>query len=95
MRLMMRALLADRFKLAIHNETREVPVFAFVLVKPGKTGPQLKLHSEGVPCSTDLHGFQGAGRQSPLSTEAFPRFATASSECLPPCLAARGPRRET
>lgn len=54
MRLMMRALLADRFKLAIHDETREVPVFAFVLVKPGKTGPQLKLHSEGVPCSTDL-----------------------------------------
>jgi uncharacterized protein (TIGR03435 family) len=54
MRLMMRALLADRFKLAIHNETREVPVFAFVLVKPGKTGPQLKLHFEGVPCSTDL-----------------------------------------
>ncbi len=54
MRLMMRALLADRFKLAIHNETREVPVFVFVLVKPGKTGPQLKLHSEGVPCSTEL-----------------------------------------
>jgi len=54
MRIMMRALLADRFKLAIHNETREVPVFAFVLVKPGKTGPQLKLHSEGVPCPTEL-----------------------------------------
>jgi len=54
MRLMMRALLADRFKLAIHNETRDVPVFAFVLVKPGKLGPQLKLHSEGAPCSTDL-----------------------------------------
>jgi uncharacterized protein (TIGR03435 family) len=54
MRLMMRALLADRFKLVIHTETRELPVFAFVLVKPGKTGPQLKLHSEGMPCSTDL-----------------------------------------
>ena len=54
MRLMMRALLADRFKLTIHNETREVPVFAFVLVKPGKMGPQLKVHSEGSPCSTDV-----------------------------------------
>ncbi len=65
MRLLMRALLADRFKLAIHNETREVPVFAFVLVKPGKTGPQLKLHSEGVPCSTDL---QASKAQEAVST---------------------------
>lgn len=65
MRLMVRALLADRFKLAIHNETREVPVFAFVLVKPGKTGPQLKLHSEGVPCSTEQ---TPAGAQGPLPT---------------------------
>jgi uncharacterized protein (TIGR03435 family) len=65
MRLMMRALLSDRFKLAIHNETREVPVFAFVLVKPGKTGPQLKLHSEGVPCSTDL---QPSAAQAAVAT---------------------------
>ena len=65
MRLMMRALLADRFKLAIHNETREIPVFAFVLVKPGKTGPQLKLHSEGAPCSTDV---QPSAAQGPVPT---------------------------
>jgi uncharacterized protein (TIGR03435 family) len=66
MRLMIRALLADRFKLAVHNETREVPVFAFVLVKPGKTGPQLKLHSEGVPCSTEAP--PSIAQQAPLST---------------------------
>jgi uncharacterized protein (TIGR03435 family) len=65
MRLMMRALLADRFKLTIHNETREVPVFAFVLVKPGKLGPQLKLHSDGAPCSTDL---KPADAQAPVPT---------------------------
>ena len=34
MRVMMRSLLADRFKLAIHFEAREVPVFALVLAKP-------------------------------------------------------------
>jgi len=65
MRLMMRALLADRFKLAVHNETREIPVFAFVLVKPGKLGPQLKPHSEGTPCSTDL---KPADAQAPVPT---------------------------
>ena len=52
MRLMMQSLLADRFKLAIHFETREVPVFALVLAKPGNKGPQLHPHSEEPACST-------------------------------------------
>jgi uncharacterized protein (TIGR03435 family) len=53
MRLMMQSLLADRFKLATHNQTREVPVFAWVLAKPGKTGPQLQPHPDGSPCPTN------------------------------------------
>jgi uncharacterized protein (TIGR03435 family) len=53
MRLMMQALLADRFKLAVHRETRELLVFGLVPVKPGKLGPQLQVHSEEAPCSTD------------------------------------------
>jgi len=52
LRLMMQSLLADRFKLAIHFETREVPVFALVPSKPGKTGPRLQPHSDQPPCST-------------------------------------------
>jgi uncharacterized protein (TIGR03435 family) len=48
MRLMMQSLLADRFKLAIHFETREGP--ALTLAKPGKTGPKLRPHAEGPPC---------------------------------------------
>ena len=52
MRLMMQSLLADRFKVAIHFETREVPVFALVLAKPGNIGPQLHPHSDESPCST-------------------------------------------
>ena len=50
LRLMMQSLLADRFKLAIHFETRQLPVFAMVLVKSGKTGPQLQPYSAGPPC---------------------------------------------
>lgn len=53
MRLLMRALLADRFKLAMHNETREVPVLAFVLSRPGKTGPNLQPHLDTAPCPTN------------------------------------------
>src|SRR5688572_21386895 len=40
--LMMRGLLADRFKLKIHAETREVPIYALVLARSdGKLGPKL------------------------------------------------------
>jgi uncharacterized protein (TIGR03435 family) len=50
MRLMLQALLEDRFKLAGHMETRQVPVFGLVLAKAGKTGPQLKQHSADSHC---------------------------------------------
>ena len=50
MRLMMQSLLADRFKLVVHYETRQLPVFALVLDRPGKLGPTLRPHSEGAPC---------------------------------------------
>jgi uncharacterized protein (TIGR03435 family) len=53
MRQMMQALLADRFKLAIHTETRQLPVYAMVLAKPGVTGPQLRPHAADPPCSTE------------------------------------------
>jgi uncharacterized protein (TIGR03435 family) len=51
MRLMMQSLLADRFKLAARWEVRQGPVFAFMLVKAGETGPQLKSHSNDPPCA--------------------------------------------
>jgi uncharacterized protein (TIGR03435 family) len=50
MRLMMQALLAERFKLAIRTETRQLPIFALVLDKPGKMGPRLKPYPDGSPC---------------------------------------------
>jgi uncharacterized protein (TIGR03435 family) len=40
---MVRTLLADRFKLRAHDETREVPVYALVLARAdGAPGPQLR-----------------------------------------------------
>jgi uncharacterized protein (TIGR03435 family) len=53
MRLMMQSLLADRFNLKIHTETKTVPVYALVLTTPGHTGPQLQPHPPGdAKCST-------------------------------------------
>lgn len=39
---LLRTLLKDRFKLAVHNETRELPILALVVARSdGKLGPQL------------------------------------------------------
>jgi uncharacterized protein (TIGR03435 family) len=49
---MLQALLADRFELKLHRETREMPVLALVLArKDGKLGPALIESKEG-SCST-------------------------------------------
>ena len=48
---MMQALLADRFKLAVHYEIKQVPVFALVLDKPGKLGPKIQPHPSDASCS--------------------------------------------
>jgi len=47
----MQSLLADRFKLTIHVESKQGPVFALLLAKPGKTGPLLKPHVDDGSCS--------------------------------------------
>jgi len=49
-RLMMQALLTERFGLRLHFETRELPVLAMVLAKPGRPGPKLIPHEQGQPC---------------------------------------------
>jgi uncharacterized protein (TIGR03435 family) len=48
MRTMLQALLADRFQLRTHEETKELPVYALVLArKDGKLGPDLTESKEG------------------------------------------------
>jgi uncharacterized protein (TIGR03435 family) len=54
---MMQSLLADRFKLKTHTEVRQVPVLVLVLLKDGKTGPQLRPHpASDKSCSTSPSG---------------------------------------
>lgn len=70
-RLMTQSLLADRFRLEAHFETKVVPVFAMILNKPGKTGPSLRPHGEGPPCDkTGPMPVVSAGPPNP--SELFP-----------------------
>jgi uncharacterized protein (TIGR03435 family) len=72
MRLMMQSLLADRFQLAVHFETREVPVLALTLEKPGKIGPKLRPHSEGPACP-EFKGFDPTSPPEPSKAgDVFP-----------------------
>ncbi len=65
MRLMMQTLLADRFHLTVHFKTWETAVMTLTPVKPGKTGPKLRPHSEGPACedvpAAAAQGRAGAG----------------------------------
>jgi uncharacterized protein (TIGR03435 family) len=51
MRLMMRSLLAARFKVSSHSERQRRPVFTLEPAKAQKLGPQLQAYPEGETCS--------------------------------------------
>jgi uncharacterized protein (TIGR03435 family) len=56
-RVMLRALLTDRFQLKIHRETREMPVYVMTL---GKNGAKMKPRTEGDGGESTRLVFQGA-----------------------------------
>jgi bla regulator protein blaR1 len=61
---MMQSLLAERFKLVTHNETKQMPIYALVLARgDGKLGAQLR--KSEVDCATLLAGRRGGGPPAP------------------------------
>jgi uncharacterized protein (TIGR03435 family) len=57
LQIMLRTLLADRFKLVMHRETKELPIFELVLAREdGKLGPQLR------PAAVDCEARAAAAR---------------------------------
>jgi uncharacterized protein (TIGR03435 family) len=69
MRLMMQSLLAERFHLAAHFEAQTLPVFALVLAKPGKPGPNLLPHEKGPTCNSPA---ADAGKAAAAKDGPFP-----------------------
>jgi uncharacterized protein (TIGR03435 family) len=62
--LMIRALLAERFQLVAHNETRELPIYALVVARgDGKLGPDL--HKSEMDCNAVFAAARGRGGMPP------------------------------
>ena len=87
MRLMMQSLLLDRFKLAVHKETRQAPVFAMALEKPGTIGPQLRAHPASDTCATTVFpDAGGVGADAEKNSAQKNAAGTDMSQTLPiPC----------
>ena len=62
-RQMLQSLLADRFKLKVHREMREIPVYALVI---GKTGPRFKETAPDAPLISN-HGVNGRNQNVTMS----------------------------
>ncbi|MGA8938794.1 MAG: TIGR03435 family protein [Acidobacteriaceae bacterium] len=65
-RVMMKTMLKDRFNLAVHYETRQLPVYALVLDKRDKPGPQLKPHPDDGLCSAHVQSATGLHVAAPV-----------------------------
>jgi uncharacterized protein (TIGR03435 family) len=66
---LLRALLKDQFKLVVHDETREMPVFGLVLSRSdGRLGPKLvKSDSDCAACGARSNSGSFSGKAVPIS----------------------------
>ena len=80
-KVMLQNLLAERFKLTLHRETKELPVYALVVAK---NGPRLEV-SKGDNAQRGIHGQRGSMTCTGVSMETLtkwglaPRLATSCS----------------
>jgi uncharacterized protein (TIGR03435 family) len=69
-RLLLQQLLADRFKLRVHRETRPTPVYVLTAAREGQFGPELR------PADQDCASYIAARRIDPQAAEPHDRHGT-------------------
>ena len=89
-RLMVQSLLADRFKLRVHQETRELPVYALVVAK---NGPKMSESTKEPSIRTKAGEITAVAMPTRAIAEMLSRLAP--SGCAPPELEGREVRDET
>jgi bla regulator protein BlaR1 len=72
LRLVVQSVLADRFHLAAHYESLQLPVYALLLAKPGETGPQLRPHADDPVCSTAPAISESGPHHAEMTAGGFP-----------------------
>ena len=73
--MMVRTLLEERFRMTIHAENREMPVYALVLVKPGTLGRDLKkseVDCDAIQLARLTAGARGEAAPPPLTPAGRP-----------------------
>ncbi|HEV3196866.1 MAG TPA: TIGR03435 family protein [Bryobacteraceae bacterium] len=79
-KLMLQNLLAERFKLTVHHETKDMPMFALVV---GKNGPKMK-ESEDPPPTDGAPATGGPAAPSATPPAGGPAFGTTAPPPPPP-----------
>jgi uncharacterized protein (TIGR03435 family) len=69
--LMIQRLIEEKFKLTMHHETRQIPIYALVMVEPLRLGPQLNLHSDSAKCSNTPLKQPGPSEPMPAYCKGF------------------------
>lgn len=81
--MMLQSLLTDRFKLAVHTDVQDHPVYALVLSKAGNTGPYLRAHTGDESCA-GATSTKGAPLPPAGPSEKFPPACTTGIVAMQP-----------